>query len=108
MAALEILHRHAGRVANLIREGKTFQIPSIMQTGRAKGMVALHDAPLDLVKRGLVEPREAWLKAIDKEALAKAFAANGIALGEPSWPPERPGFGHHARPRAIPTPACRF
>ena len=67
-------------VSNLIREGKTFQLASVLQTGRAKGMVALHDALVDLVKRGVVEPREAWLKAIDKEALAKAFAANGIAL----------------------------
>ena len=46
-------------VANLIREGKTFQIPSVMQTGQGQGMATLNDSLLDLVKKGLVEPAEA-------------------------------------------------
>ena len=37
-------------VANLIREGKTFQIPSIMQTNRKVGMVTLNDALIELVE----------------------------------------------------------
>src|SRR5213079_2917163 len=44
-AALEIL-LGVGSVANLIREGKTFQLPSIMQTGKAHGMVTLNDSLL--------------------------------------------------------------
>ncbi len=36
-------------VSNLIREGKTFQIPSIMQTNRKAGMVTLNDALMELV-----------------------------------------------------------
>ncbi|HSM93871.1 MAG TPA: type IV pilus twitching motility protein PilT [Anaeromyxobacteraceae bacterium] len=53
-------------VANLIREGKTFQIPSMMQTGRASGMATLNDALIDLVKKKVVEPKEAWMKAVAK------------------------------------------
>jgi twitching motility protein PilT len=67
-------------VSNLIREGKTCQLASAMQTGRAKGMVLLNDALLDLVKRGLVAPAEAYLKAVDKETLTKAFAGANIEL----------------------------
>ena len=43
-------------VSNLIREGKTFQIPSIMQVGKAIGMVTLNDALMDLVTKKLVAP----------------------------------------------------
>jgi twitching motility protein PilT len=53
-------------VSNLIREGKTFQIPSIMQVGKAIGMVSLNDALMDLVTKKLVAPEEAYLKAVDK------------------------------------------
>jgi twitching motility protein PilT len=63
--ALEVL-LGISSVANLIREGKTFQIPSIMQTGRAVGMVTLNDALFELVKKKAVEPREAWMKAVAK------------------------------------------
>ncbi|HET9451996.1 MAG TPA: PilT/PilU family type 4a pilus ATPase [Aggregicoccus sp.] len=64
-AALEVL-LGTGSVANLIREGKTFQLPSIMQTGKAHGMVTLNDALFDLVKRKVVEPKEAYLKSVAK------------------------------------------
>src|SRR5688500_5793394 len=64
-AALEVLLINSA-IANLIREAKTFQIPSMMQVGRAQGMVALNDALMDLVTKKLVEPEEAYLKAVDK------------------------------------------
>jgi twitching motility protein PilT len=66
-AALEVLLINSA-IANLIREAKTFQIPSMMQVGRAHGMVALNDALMDLVSKKLVEPEEAYLKAVDKAA----------------------------------------
>jgi len=62
-------------ISNLIREGKTFQIPSIMQTNRKAGMVVLNDALLELVERQVVEPREAYLRAVDKISLASALRA---------------------------------
>ncbi|HLE56866.1 MAG TPA: PilT/PilU family type 4a pilus ATPase, partial [Rhodothermia bacterium] len=46
-------------VANMIREGKAFQIQSVMQTSRRLGMVLLGDVLLDLVEKGIVEPKEA-------------------------------------------------
>jgi len=73
VAALEVLIA-TQPVTNLIREGKTFQIPSIMQVGRAAGMVSLNDSLMELVSKKLVAPEEALAKAVDKsgfEALLK-------------------------------------
>jgi len=73
VAALEVLIASQA-ISNLIREGKTFQIPSIMQVGKAVGMVTLNDALMDLVTKKLVTPDEAYAKAVDKggfEALLK-------------------------------------
>lgn len=46
-------------VANLIREGKTFQIASVMQTGRAHGMVTFEGAIHDLIQKGLISKEDA-------------------------------------------------
>ena len=67
VAALEILIATPS-VSNLIREGKTFQIPSIMQTGKKYGMCMMNDSFTDLVKKKLVDPQEAYAKAMDKPA----------------------------------------
>jgi twitching motility protein PilT len=53
-------------VAQLIREGKTFQIPGAMTTGRRQGMQLLDQALLELVRVGEIDPDEAFLKAGDK------------------------------------------
>jgi twitching motility protein PilT len=79
VAAMEILLVSSG-VANLIREGKTFQIPSVMQTAKGIGMCTLNDSLLDLVKRDLVDPAEALSKAIAKGELKQLFERNGISL----------------------------
>ena len=68
-------------VSNLVREGKTFQIPSIMQTSKKLGMVTLNDALLEHVDAGRVEPREAWTKAVDKPALVQALRTRGHDTG---------------------------
>ena len=57
-------------VSNLIRESKVFQINSVIQTSRKLGMVTLNDALIDLVDAKQVEPKEAYLKAIDKTNFA--------------------------------------
>ncbi|MEZ4587922.1 MAG: type IV pilus twitching motility protein PilT [Gemmatimonadales bacterium] len=77
VAAYEIL-LSTPAVANLIREGKTFQIPSIMQTSRRVGMVTMNDALLDLVLKDLVEPSEAYLRAADRSGFAAMLKAKGI------------------------------
>ena len=79
VAALEILVVTQA-VANLIREGKMFQIPSIMQTSRGEGMSLLNDALIDLVKKKVVAPADAYAKAIDKTGLKLLFEKNAIAL----------------------------
>ena len=48
VAAMEVLIVTAA-ISNLIREGKTFQIPSLMQTGKKQGMILLNDALLGLL-----------------------------------------------------------
>jgi twitching motility protein PilT len=82
VAAMEVLIG-VPAVANLIREGKTFQIPSIMQAGRKHGMVLMADALLDLVRRGIVTPEEAFAKCMDKMSLVTLFKGAGIELPTP-------------------------
>jgi twitching motility protein PilT len=75
-------------VANLIREAKIFQIPSSMQTGKKYGMCLMNDSFLDLVKRKIVDPQEAYAKAVDKPNLLASFKKNNI---DTSWAPAEPG-----------------
>lgn len=56
-------------ISNLIREGKTFQIPSIIQTSKRLGMIMLNDALIALVDSGDVAPAEAYQKASDKAGM---------------------------------------
>jgi twitching motility protein PilT len=65
-------------IANLIREGKTFQIPSIMQTNRKVGMVTLNDALIELVEKKMVEPKDAYAKSADKTGFAAALKAKRL------------------------------
>ena len=53
-------------VRNLIRESKTFQIPSMMQTGKKYGMQLLDDAIMDLYNRGWITGDDAYIKANEK------------------------------------------
>ncbi|MFL5560945.1 MAG: type IV pilus twitching motility protein PilT [Gemmatimonadaceae bacterium] len=69
VAAREILLTNPA-ISNLIRESKVFQINSVLQTSRKLGMVTLNDALIDLVDGKLVEPKEAYTKAIDKPNFA--------------------------------------
>ncbi|HEX9800827.1 MAG TPA: type IV pilus twitching motility protein PilT [Thermoanaerobaculia bacterium] len=80
VAAYEILIATPA-VSNLVREGKTFQIASVMQIGRGIGMMQMNDALYELVDRKLVEPREAYLKAVDKEGLVQKLKAGNHELG---------------------------
>ncbi len=78
-AALEVLIVTPA-VSNLIREGKTFQIQSAMQTGKAHGMQLLNDSLFDLVQKGLVEPRDAYIKAVDKTGFEAMLTRGGFKL----------------------------
>jgi twitching motility protein PilT len=94
VAALEVLIGTMA-VGNLIREGKTFQIPSMIQVGKAIGMVSLNDALMELVTKKLVAPDEAYSKAVDKPGFEGLLKRGGFdARAKP-----------HATPHASATPA---
>jgi len=89
IAALEVL-LVTGAVSNLIRESKTFQIPSIIQVNKANGMISLNDALMDLVMKKVVEPAEAYAKAVDKPAFDALLKRNGFNLTVPTDPKAKP------------------
>jgi len=64
-------------VSNLIREGKTFQLPSVLQTSKRLGMVTMNDALAELVDANKVEPQEAYLKATDKVGILNMLKQRG-------------------------------
>src|SRR6266581_1703212 len=79
VAAREILLTTPA-ISNLIREGKTFQIPSIIQTSKKLGMLTLNDALLELVEKKAVEPDEAYMRSVEKSGLAASLKAKGFKL----------------------------
>jgi twitching motility protein PilT len=60
------------------REGKTFQIPAMMQTGKSFGMKMMNDCLSELVEKGAVTVEEALAKAIDKESLRARLRSRGL------------------------------
>jgi twitching motility protein PilT len=89
VAALEVLIVTPA-VSNLIRESKTFQIPSMMQVGKATGMVTLNDALMDLVAKKLVAPDEAYAKAVDKTGFEALLKRGGLEARPPAQKPLHP------------------
>ncbi len=64
-AALEIMIATPA-VRNLIRDSKTFQIPSTIQTGKKYGMQLLDDSIMGLLQKGWISAEEAYIKSNDK------------------------------------------
>ena len=77
VAALETLFIGPA-IANLIREAKTPQIVSQMQTGKAYGQRLMNDAMVELILARKVDPLEGYLKCPDKESFIQACKRNGI------------------------------
>ncbi len=65
--ALEIMI-NTSAVANLIRDNKTYQILSTMQTSKQVGMQTMDQSLMDLVKQRKISPTEAYRRAFDKKA----------------------------------------
>jgi twitching motility protein PilT len=74
VAALEILMGSHALGAN-IREGKIHQIPMLIQTGKNQGMCSLNDSLLNLIAADVIDPVEAYQKAVVKDELIKRMAA---------------------------------
>lgn len=68
-------------IANLIREGKTFQIPSIIQTARKDGMQLMDQHILDLLKTKRITPEEAYRCAAEKKQFEQYLPAQGAVSG---------------------------
>jgi twitching motility protein PilT len=66
IAALEILVGIPS-VRNLIREGKTFQLNSVIETGKKHGMQMLDDQIMSFLEQGIISPEEAYSKAVEKK-----------------------------------------
>jgi twitching motility protein PilT len=79
ISALEILLVDPA-AANLIREGKTYQLTSMMQIGKSRGCITMNDSLFAHVKAGRVEPKEAYIKAVDKVGLIGMYEKEGIKL----------------------------
>ena len=91
VAALEIMTTTAA-VKNLIREGKTFQLPSIIETNSNLGMITLGQALQELVIKGQITPENAVIKGLDPAVLSSLRIATPPAMNGN-------GNGSHAAPR---------
>jgi twitching motility protein PilT len=77
LAARELL-LNTPRVAELIAEGKMFELPGALESGRPVGMVPMNDALAAFVQRGVAEAPEAYRAAIDREGLVQALRRLGV------------------------------
>lgn len=86
VCALELMI-NTSAVSNLIREGKTFQIASAMQTGTAQGMISYERSIDDLVRKGLISQAQAdeFFGKKPKESIN--IKKPGAAPGAPQTPP---------------------
>ena len=65
-------------VASLILEGKTFQLPVALASGRRHGMMPFADSMAALVREGTVHAAEAYRKTSDRDALLAALRRDGV------------------------------
>jgi twitching motility protein PilT len=80
VAAFEVMFG-VPAIANLIREGKSFQIASIIQTGRRIGMRLMNDSFVEMVRAGTISPDEALAKAVDRTSLQSQLKQMGMLPG---------------------------
>jgi twitching motility protein PilT len=73
-------------VSNMIREGKTFQIPSLIQTGKKDGMILMDQSITTLLMAGVVDNDEAYAKALDKNAFKAPGASGASGSASPGSP----------------------
>jgi twitching motility protein PilT len=77
VSAVEVMINNSA-VANMIRKGKTFQIPNVVQTSRDVGMQSMDAELVRLVKEGTVSHEDAYMKANDKKVFDAAFAPPAV------------------------------
>lgn len=77
VAAREVL-LNTPAVSSVIAEGKTSQLPMAIEGGRRYGMMPLNDALVGLVQQGIVDGREAYRYASDRQGLLAALKTQGL------------------------------
>ncbi len=77
VAAYEVMLANAA-IRNYIREEKTFQITTVIQTNKAAGMITMDDSLLELYQRGDISKETALMAAHDRSALEKRFSMSSI------------------------------
>jgi twitching motility protein PilT len=68
VAAFEIMVP-TGALRNLIRDGKTYQLPASIQTGKNIGMLSLEQALYELMKKNIITKEDAMNKSMDRDYL---------------------------------------
>ena len=81
IAAYEIMV-NTSSIASLIRENKTFRIPSDIQTGANLGMITLDTHLMSLVNREMIEPDEALEKSQEQTVMREKLTSMGFKLRE--------------------------
>lgn len=71
------------QLANLIKDGKTFQIPNIMQMGKGQGLRTMDDTLLELLKGGIISLDVAHKNATNSKAFPPLPAAGTPAATSP-------------------------
>ncbi|MCW5828590.1 MAG: PilT/PilU family type 4a pilus ATPase [Deltaproteobacteria bacterium] len=89
------------QLGNLIKDGKTFQIPNLMQTGKNRGMRLMDDTLMDLLRAGKITPEIAIKNAANPKTFAQ-FAPKAAIEPEGAIPSATPASasGSPARPPA--------
>jgi twitching motility protein PilT len=81
VAAIEVLFANQA-LASMIREGKTFQIPSVIAGGKAEGMIGMDETLKNLVEQDVVDGSDALEKAIEKDAFRDWLRGRGVPVPE--------------------------
>jgi twitching motility protein PilT len=93
-------------VSNLIREGKTFQLTSVMQTGKQAGMQVFEQVLMEAVKRGDIAGEDAWEHAGDKAPFAQWAPKGDGPVGVAPAAPVAPAPGSAVGVGQNPAPAA--
>ena len=101
IAALEIMVTTAA-VKNLIREGKTFQLPSVIETGSTMGMQTLGQALQELVIKGKITPENAVGKGLDPSLLQSLRIGAPTMMNSEPAAPYAPAAAPSSSPASLP------
>lgn len=76
-AAFEVMISNSA-IQNYIREAKTFQITTVIQTNKAMGMITMDDCLMDLYGKGMITRDAAIHAAMDQQLMNKKFMSMGV------------------------------